>query len=172
MALVSAFAEPEPTDFRLVMRQLAAGVSVVTSGQGDNRGGFTATSVISLSVEPPRLLISVDQRSSTLPLIRKTGAFSVSFLASDQQSVAQAFAGQAGLSGADRFSVGDWRTLPGYGRALGGALANVSCVVEEFIERHDHVLVIGEVVWSSTNDGRPLVHWQKRFSPIGLPAKP
>lgn len=160
--------QPQSGDFRLVMRQLAAGVSVVTSGSGHDRGGFTATSIISLSVAPPRLLISVDQRSATLPLIRKTGAFSVSFLAADQQHVAESFSGQTGLVGADRFSIGTWQALLGKGHELVGALANVTCVVEEMLERHDHVLVIGEVAWSSTGEGRPLVHWQRRFAQFGL----
>jgi flavin reductase (DIM6/NTAB) family NADH-FMN oxidoreductase RutF len=160
--------EPQEPDFRSVMRQLAAGVSVVTSGSGVERGGFTATSVISLSVTPPRLLISIDQQSSTLPIIRRTGAFAVSFLAADQQRVAEAFAGQAGLSGAERFTVGSWRSSVSGRHELRGALANVHCHVEEMIERHDHVLVIGDVVWSSHGSGRPLVHWQRGFGQIGL----
>lgn len=168
MGQPSPSAEPQEPDLRQIMRQLAAGVSVVTSGNGDDRGGFTATSVISLSVAPLRLLISVDQRSATLPLIRKTGAFTVSFLAADQQNVAEAFAGRSGLAGADRFTIGAWRALPGRGHELVGALANVGCVVDELIERHDHVLVIGEVVGSSTHDGRPLVYWQRGFTQVGL----
>lgn len=74
------------------MRQLAAGVSVVTASTESDRSGFTATSVISLLVEPPRLLVSINQRSSTLELIRRSGRFSVSFLASDQQHIAESFA--------------------------------------------------------------------------------
>jgi 3-hydroxy-9,10-secoandrosta-1,3,5(10)-triene-9,17-dione monooxygenase reductase component len=170
MGQASALAAPQMDDFRLVMRQLAAGVAVVTAGRGTDRGGFTATSVISLSITPPRLLISVDQRSSTLPLVRKSGAFSVSFLAADQQNIAEAFAGQGGLGGHERFSIGDWRAVSGHGHELVGALANVSCVVEELIERHDHVLVIGEVRRASSSDGRPLVHWQRCFGQIGLHA--
>lgn len=155
-------------DFRLVMRQLASGVSVVTAGTETDRSGFTATSVISLSVEPPRLLVSIDAGSSTLALIRKSRGFSVSFLASGQEAIAESFAGRSGLAGAARFAAGNWRPLPGTGHALAGALANMGCVVEEMIERHGHVLTIGKVVWSDITPGNPLVHWQRGFGAVAL----
>ncbi|WEK05991.1 MAG: flavin reductase family protein [Candidatus Devosia phytovorans] len=150
-------------DFRLVMRQLAAGVSVVTASTEMDRSGFTATSVISLSVEPPRLLVSINQQSSTLDLIRRSGEFSVSFLSSAQEHIAENFAGRSGLDGARRFESGSWLPMSGTGHALEGALANMGCVVEEMIERHDHVLTIGRVAWSDTRNGQPLVHWNRKF---------
>ena len=62
--------------FRQAMRQLAGGVCVITVGgdeaeQGDigasQRTGLTATSVVSLSVDPAELLVSINQGSSAWP---------------------------------------------------------------------------------------------------------
>lgn len=51
-----AAADADPSDFKAAMRLLAGGVVVVTVGAGDERTGFTATSVVSLSAEPPSTL--------------------------------------------------------------------------------------------------------------------
>ena len=62
-------------DFRTAMRQLAGGVSVITAAHGDERTGLTATSVVSISMDPAELLISVNQNSSSWPVIEKSGKF-------------------------------------------------------------------------------------------------
>ena len=54
--------EADRQGFRDAMRQLASGVCVVTLGAGDERKGLTATSVSSLSAEPPTLLVCVNRR--------------------------------------------------------------------------------------------------------------
>ncbi len=58
---------PADLDFRRAMRQLAGGVSIVTTGTKPHRTGFTATSVISLSVAPARLVVSVNRATSRSP---------------------------------------------------------------------------------------------------------
>ena len=56
--------DQETRAFKNAMRHLAAAVSVVTTGRGDQRTGFTATSVTSLSMEPPALLVCLNRQSS------------------------------------------------------------------------------------------------------------
>ena len=150
-------------DFRLAMRQLAAGISIVTAGDDKERGGFTATSVISLSVNPPRLLVSVDSRSNTLPLLQKSQGLTINLLAHDQEHLAQVFAGRTHAQGSDRFAGASWRHYRGAGFALDGAIASVHCGVDETIERHGHVLVIGRVLASTTTPAPALIHWDRSF---------
>lgn len=154
-------------DFRLAVRQLAAGISIVTAGDDKERGGFTATSVISLSVDPPRLLVSVDNRSKTWPLLQSNKGFSVNLLAHDQAHLAEVFAGRTQAHGSDRFAGAAWRRYPGAGFALEGAIASVHCVLEEAIERHGHVLVIGRVLASTTAPAPALIHWDRSFHKLG-----
>ena len=98
--------EPEVTasDFRGAMRQLTGGVSVITAGKGRDISGMTVTSVSSLSVDPPSLIVSVNRESSSWPLVKRYGFFGVNILTSDQIDIAERFTGKGGLKGADRFA--------------------------------------------------------------------
>ena len=80
-------------EFRSAMAAMASTVSLVTARRGDERIGRTVTSVMSLSINPPTILISIDILSRLADLIAKTGGFSFAMLADDQSEVADAFAG-------------------------------------------------------------------------------
>jgi flavin reductase (DIM6/NTAB) family NADH-FMN oxidoreductase RutF len=84
-------------DFRGAMRHLAGGVSVITAGRGKDITGMTVTSVSSLSVEPPTLIVSINREASSWPLIKRHGSFGVNMLAADQIVIAEGFAGRGGL---------------------------------------------------------------------------
>ncbi len=132
-------------DFRGAMRHLTGGVSVITAGRGKDITGMTVTSVTSLSVDPPTLLVSINRDASSFPLIRRHGAFGVNILNADQLDVAERFAGKGGLKGADRFAGAQWVTSVSGVPLLVGALSAVDCEVEEIVERHSHGIVIGRV---------------------------
>lgn len=132
-------------DFRSAMRHLTGGVSVITAGRGRDITGMTVTSVTSLSVEPPTLLVSINRDASSFPLIRRHGAFGVNILNADQLDVAERFAGKGGLKGADRFVGGQWVAGVSGVPLLVGALSAFDCEVEEIVERHSHGIVIGRV---------------------------
>src|SRR5689334_1083437 len=57
------------------MRRLIGGVVVVTAGIGDERTGLTATSAVSLSMEPPTMLVTVNRSSSSYPVIARRRHF-------------------------------------------------------------------------------------------------
>src|ERR1700731_332112 len=97
-------------DFRGAMRQLTGGVSVITAGLAKDISGMTVTSVASLSVDPPALIVSVNRNASSWPLLTRYGFFGVSILASDQIDIAERFAGKDGLKGAERFAGAQWTT--------------------------------------------------------------
>ncbi|WFU82958.1 flavin reductase family protein [Bradyrhizobium sp. CIAT3101] len=132
-------------DFRGAMRHLTGGVSVITAGRGKDITGMTVTSVTSLSVDPPTLIVSINRDASSFPLIRRHGAFGVNILAADQLDVAERFAGKGGLKGAARFAGSTWVTAVSGVPLLVGALSAVDCEVEEIVERHSHGIVIGRV---------------------------
>ena len=72
---VSIEAEVTASDFRNAMRQLTGGVSVITAGKGRDISGMTVTSVSSLSVDPPSLIVSLNRESSSWPLVKRYGFF-------------------------------------------------------------------------------------------------
>lgn len=160
-------------DFRGAMRDLAGGVSVITVGRGDEISGMTVTSVSSLSVEPATLIVSINRRASSWPLLRKHGAFGVNILSADHQGIAERFSGVGGLSGAERFAGAEWITLVSGVPLLSGALAAFDCEVEDVVERHSHVIVIGRVLDLRVTSGAPaLVYWQRQYVELGRQDEP
>jgi flavin reductase (DIM6/NTAB) family NADH-FMN oxidoreductase RutF len=154
-------------DFRGAMRQLTGGVSVITAGRGRDISGMTVTSVSSLSVDPPTLIVSISRSASSWPRLKRYGFFGVSILASDQIDIAERFAGKGGLTGAARFAGAEWTTRASGVPLLVGALAAIDCGVEEIIERHSHAIIIGCVkdlqVSSRT---AALAYWQGQYVAI------
>lgn len=151
-------------DFRSAMRHLTGGVSVITAGRGRDITGMTVTSVTSLSVDPPTLLVSINRDASSFPLIRRHGAFGVNILNADQLDIAERFAGKGGLKGADRFAGAQWITSVSGVPLLSDALSVFDCEVEEIIERHSHGIVIGRVrdIRNSTRSAA-LAYWHGQY---------
>lgn len=130
-------------DFRNAMRRLSAGVAIVCSSGEAGWVGLTATSVSSLSMDPPSLLVCINRNSSLRPALTVGNPFSVSLLARQHIEVSKVFGGAA--FGADRFRVGDWE-----GRAIGvpvlkDAIAQIESVVDLEVEYGSHTIIIGRV---------------------------
>src|SRR5262249_59293288 len=120
-------------------------VRVVTVGRGEDISGMTVTSVASLAVDPPSLIVSINRASSSWTLLKRYGFFGANILKADQIPIAERFDGRNGLNGADRFAGAKWMQLTSGVPLLREALAVVDCEVEDIIERHSHPLVIGPV---------------------------
>jgi flavin reductase (DIM6/NTAB) family NADH-FMN oxidoreductase RutF len=161
--------EPEvmASDFRNAMRQLTGGVSVITAGKGRDISGMTVTSVSSLAVDPPSLIVSLNRESSSWPLVKRYGFFGVNILTSDQIDIAERFTGKGGLKGADRFRGARWITRASGAPLLAEALAAIDCEVEDVIERHSHAIVIGRVLDVAVSARTAaLAYWQGRYVAI------
>lgn len=148
------------------MRQVAGGVCVFTAGIGDEHTGLTATSAISLWVDPPTMIVCVNRQASTLPIIRLRRHFCVNVLASRHGAVAERFAGRDGIKGAARYAEGSWRPLATGALALEDALAAIDCEAEEFIDRHSHVIVVGAVRAIEVRSGKPLIYGQGLYGTL------
>ena len=164
---VSIDTEVSSGDFRSAMRQLTGGVSVITAGRGRDISGMTVTSVSSLSVEPPALIVSINREASSWPLVKRYGFFGVNILTSDQIDIAERFTGKGGLKGADRFAGAEWMTRASGVPLLVGALAAIDCEVEDIVERHSHAIVIGRVLDVAVSARTAaLAYWQGRYVAI------
>jgi flavin reductase (DIM6/NTAB) family NADH-FMN oxidoreductase RutF len=136
--------------------RLAAGVSVVTVVGDDGATGMTASSVTSVSLRPPLLLVSVDSRSRTLAAVRSRQTFAVHLLRSDQRDLAERFA----TGGAARFAGLPSRNVLG-APVIPDVLAWSVCSLEAETPYGDHCLVIGRVAAAHVGRGRPLL-WHDR----------
>ncbi|WP_244557417.1 flavin reductase family protein [Devosia lucknowensis] len=146
-------------EFRTAMSGLASGVTVVTARRGDERVGRTATSVMSLSAQPPALLVSIDIVSRLADLIAKTGGFSLAMLSTEQTDVADAFAGQ--VPAEQRFAIGDWGAWPSGQPQLRGTVTSLDCEVIGAMETGTHVLFAGAIVEAESDPGRAPLIWQR-----------
>ncbi|CAM3748031.1 flavin reductase family protein [Parendozoicomonas haliclonae] len=139
--------QPQLADqFRQAMRELAAAVHVITTGDVNQRSGLTATAVCSLSMEPASILVCVNKSASAMPLLEKSGQFCVNILGQQQSSVADVFAGRTGCEAHERFEeAGSWTPAWDGVEMLDGALANVVCDLTSAVESGTHVICIGQV---------------------------
>lgn len=158
--------------FRAALRHLAGGVSVVTTGHGDERTGLTATSISSLSAEPPTVMFGLNLGSSSFPVLRRHGSFGVNFLSATQKQIADRFAGRGGEKGPARYAGAEWIETDVGAPLLKGALAALACEVEELIERHSHAIVIGRVreVRLGGEDAA-LLYWRGDYERLGWMAE-
>jgi len=148
-------------EFRLSMRHLAGAVSVITVGDGQDRTGFTATSVSSFSADRPSVIVSINRTSSSWPALQRYGCFCVNVLAADQQHVAQSFSGIGGRKGADRYDGAGWYRLKTGAAALENALTVLDCKLETAFHHHSHAILIGHIcAMEIRQDIGPLLYWR------------
>ncbi|MFH8611672.1 flavin reductase family protein [Streptomyces sp. NPDC018029] len=167
MTASSALTTPRlatPELLRSVFRQHAAGVAVITATHGARPVGFTATSLASVSAEPPMLSFGIGTGSSCWPALSEATHVGVHVLAERQQELAATFA----RSGADRFGAPtSWRAGPEGVPVLDGALAWLVCRIVARVPAGDHRIVLAEaVVGDREEEGRPLLYHQGRFNAL------
>ncbi|MFE0027602.1 flavin reductase family protein [Amycolatopsis sp. NPDC059021] len=142
-------------EFKDAMATLAGGVCVVTALDADGTPrGYAATSVTSVSMRPPLLLVCQAKSSSSYEVFARCSRFGVNVLAAEQVELAALFA----TPGADRF--GGTGFEPGeHGTLLHpGALAGIECRRRDTVDAGDHGLLLGEVCAARTCPGDPLVY--------------
>ncbi|MEV8536321.1 flavin reductase family protein [Streptomyces sp. NPDC051211] len=165
-------------DFRAAMSRLAAGVVLVTAHEpplteGGPRGedaGMTATAFMSVSLDPPLVVVSLREGSRMDDLLAEQPLWAVSVLADGQRQVAGRFAMKGRIS--DRLLFAD---LP-YSRGeisgaplIGGALATLECRTESRVPAGDHTLVIGRVLGATLPpaEGGPLMYFRGGYRRMG-----
>lgn len=154
--------------FRDAMQQLAGGVCLVTFGRGSQRSGMTATSIVSLSADPPSLLFCIQRSSSAYVPLADSDAFAVNVLAADQREFAERFSGSESLRGVDRYHGDEWRELPSGVSGLSSAAAILDCEIEERLERATHAIIIGRVRHVRVGDGGgALLYWRATYDQLG-----
>jgi flavin reductase (DIM6/NTAB) family NADH-FMN oxidoreductase RutF len=144
-------------DLRRAWGQFATGVTVVTARDGNGARGMTANSFISVSLDPPLVLVSIDTRNRTYQLLEQNREFAVSVLSTEHQVWSDRFAGRQG-DVQDRFDdIPHTITAEGL-PILAGSLAYFICQVVAVHPAGDHSLFIGQVVrFAYTSGGSPLV---------------
>ncbi len=154
---------PDPSRFRRLMARWATGVSVVTARENGRDRGLTVNAFLSVSLEPPRILVSIATDADAWPAIQRSRAFAVSVLAAGQRGISQRFASRA--SPEEKFAGIDLHRGATGVALLDGTLAVFECHVEQEISAGDHVLVLGSVVALEEGvDAPPLVFYRSGYA--------
>ncbi|MFI6292790.1 flavin reductase family protein [Nonomuraea sp. NPDC050790] len=133
------------TRLRAVMRQWPTGVAVVTTRSATGPHGVTINSLLSVSLEPPTILVSLSRRSRTHDLVMENRCFTANLLATGQSALAAHFAGERPV-GSGAFAGVGWSPSPCSGNAvLSGALAAMDCTITMTVSAADHTLFVGRV---------------------------
>jgi flavin reductase (DIM6/NTAB) family NADH-FMN oxidoreductase RutF len=161
-----------PAEYRALMSGFPTGVAVVTTSDCDGRPrGLTCTSLTSVTVSPPVLLVSLSVASGTLRSILESRTFAVNLLHSGAREVAIAFSS----AGADRFGRVPWRRTGHLGLPCleTAAFAVAECVLVECFTSGDHVIVFGRVVSVAQTADVPLLYGLRQFSswPVAEPTR-
>jgi len=125
------------------MRRLGASVTVITSHDGTRKYAMTATAVTSLTLEPPALLVCVNQENGLHHALSKGHGYCVNILFADQQEISDICAGQG--KGDDRFTLGNWQEGDDKIPYLAQAQASIFCDLDDAHIYGSHSIFIGRV---------------------------
>jgi 4-nitrophenol 2-monooxygenase / 4-nitrocatechol 4-monooxygenase, reductase component len=145
--------------FRHVIGHFASGVTVLTSHNGEEDFGATASAVSSLSLEPPMLLVCLDTRSSTQQAIHTSRCFGVNILDEDQGLVAERFASPRGQKFEGLTVQRGEDGVP----LLADSLAYCECRVAEDVVAGTHRVFLANVVSAVAREGSPLTYFRGKF---------
>jgi len=152
----------EGATFREAMSRLGAAVHVITTAGPGGKTGVTATAVCSVSDAPPTLLMCLNQRSQTNPVVVENGVFCVNTLGDGGAEIADIFAGRTGVRGSDRFATGDWTVLATGSPVLSSAVVAFDCRIIEVRAVASHNVFFGAVEAVRLGPGGPALVYHER----------
>jgi len=145
-------------DFKKALQLWASGVTVVTtSSEKFGVQGMTVSAFSSVSVNPPLVLVCINNAADTGEGIKESQCFAVNVLTSDQQDISNQFAG--GSNQQLRFENTDWKAGVTGAPILNESLMSLDCKVVEKILAGTHWIIIGEVQECVCRSGEPLLYF-------------
>ena len=150
---------PSGNDLRKLMRLFPSGVCVVSVELDGQRVATTIGSLVSLSLDPPLVGISVGRELALHELLRTAGSFAISVLRGDQAELAAHFArGVPPLFLWDNVAVKHGVTgAP----LLADALAWIECHLWQRYDVGDHSMFVGEVVAADESEPGPALVYRE-----------
>jgi len=152
-----------PDEFRAILGRFASGVTILTARDDHQLDhGMTVSAFCSVSLVPPLILACIDHSTDMHRILPTASHFGISIMSESQEALARRFA---------ELPTGRFDGI-GYTRAESGvvllddALAHLEC---RSIDRHDagdHTIFIGEVMWASSRNDRPLLYYRGGYAQL------
>jgi len=144
------------------MARLPAGVVVISARTATGYRGLTASSLVSISADPPMVLVGLEHEAATRSAVSESKAFNVSVLTRSQEFVADRFAGRAPAIDPRWEGVPHRLGVNGI-PLLEGCAAWLECRLVEILPAGDHDICVGEVTAATAGSGDPLILWDRAF---------
>ena len=149
-----------PRELRDALGTFATGVIVVTAAYEGSQHGMTANSFTSVSMEPPLILVCIENNARMGHLLERGMEFGLSILAASQETVSRHFAGRPQLDLEIDFA---WQAGVPF---IAGAHAHFLCQLAESHVVGDHTIFIAEVKYLKRYEVAPLVFHRGRYSQL------
>lgn len=140
---------------RRVMGRFATGVTLLTTRFDEGILGMTANAVMSLSLEPPLIVVAVDKKNSMHECLSQGKCFALNMLRAEQEAISRRFA----VSGPKDFSGLSLTKAETGAPILVDAIAFVDCKLVDILPAGDHDMFVGEPVAGEVRDGEPLIFY-------------
>jgi flavin reductase (DIM6/NTAB) family NADH-FMN oxidoreductase RutF len=165
LSVVPDHAEERVVDadvYRSVFRRHAAGVVVITADAGHGPAGFTATSLVSISLLPPLVSFAIATSASSWPTVSTATSLVINFLSAEQHGIAGRFA----TSGIDRFAEPtNWSRLATGEPVLDEAPSYLRAQVEHRFAVGDHYLVVARLAThTERREHEPLLYHDGHYA--------
>ena len=149
-----------PEEFRRVLGHFPTGVCVVAAFDRETPVGMAVSSMTSVSLDPPLVLVCPAGTSTTWPAVRVASRFCISVMASHHEEISRSFSAR----GTDRFDRIAWHVRAG-APALDEAVAWLDCRLWAEHPAGDHTIAVCEVIAadSSQRPATPLVFFRGRY---------
>ena len=147
-------------ELRRIMGHFATGVTVITTmDKAGTPYGLTANAFASLSLNPPLVLICIDESVQCYPHLNESKLFAVNVLSEEQEKVSRRFA----TKGIEKFNGLPWHKGATGLALLDGAIGHIECKVIHAYDGGDHTIYVGEVLSASASDDRPLIFFKGKY---------
>lgn len=162
--------------FKNALSNWASGVTVVTTHADGQPVGITASSLTSVSLDPPQILICVSRKLFTNQAIAQSGVFAVNILGTRHLDWGMRFAGMVPEL-EDRFAGIETHTAATGSPILPDVMAWLDCKLSHSFDGGDHTIFVGEVLAAGAgNESEPLLYFKRNWRllaehPLQLPAQ-
>lgn len=160
---------PRTDEFQEAMARFAGALTIVTTRENGEPIGMVATSVCSLSADPPSLVVCMNKTTSAHDPILRNRIFAVNLLADTQAPIVRHFMGNKGPA---RFGCGTWGELVTGSPVAQGAVAAFDC---DLLNAHDgfsHTILIGRILdmrlSESADQGACLLWHRRTFARVAM----
>lgn len=154
---------------KTVFSHYASGLTIVSAIREEQPIGFTCQSFHSVSIDPPLVSFNVMRASTSWPIIRKIGGFSINVLSDGQQNISSALA----RSAPDKWTAIQWRRTARGNPLFDQSLVWFDCDLYREHEAGDHTLILAKVIdiqpAHAVPERSPLIFFRGQYCGLSAP---